>query len=291
MYLAIRHMTAYSYAQPVYLQPHMIRLSPRADTYRRLLERTLTVIPEPDGSSQGLDAHGTLCHLVWFKRKTSSLTIIMKTVLEINDIDPFGFIVHPLECINLPMRYPQAMAQQVQHYMSVGTPSEDVRTYALSVLEQGCHNVVEFALRLCQKINRDCVYEERKAGQPFSAEKVLSCRRGSCRDLAMLYIDAARAVGLAARFVSGYYFDHSPQNPQLHAWAEVFIPGGGWRGYDPTLGLACYGHHIAVASGGSSVEASAVEGNYMGQPNSRMDVKLEYQYLKDLQNPSNIRLP
>ena len=127
---------------------------------------------------------------------------------------------------------------------------------------------MEFSLLLSKRISEECAYKQRHTGEPYSAQKVLSDRRGSCRDLAVLYMAAARAAGLAARFVSGYYFDQSPKHPQLHAWAEVYIPGGGWRGYDPTLGLACYGHHIALAAGASSFQTAAVEGAFLGKPKS-----------------------
>jgi transglutaminase-like putative cysteine protease len=285
MFLAIRHTTSYSYSQPVFLEPHVIRLSPRADAYRRLMERTLTVIPEPDGASQGLDANGSLSHLVWFKRKTSSLTILSKIVLELNEANPFGFIVYPSDCLSLPIRYPQQMLRQLTPYMTSEAIPASVREYALKAMQESHHNVVEFALLLSKVIAQDCVYQERKTGEPFTSEKVLLTRNGSCRDLAVLYIDAARAAGLAARFVSGYYFDHSPKHPQLHAWAEVYIPGGGWRGYDPTLGLACYGHHIALASGAVPIEAAAVDGKFFGDSPSIMDVKMEYEYLKQLSKP------
>jgi transglutaminase-like putative cysteine protease len=88
----------------------------------------------------------------------------------------------------------------------------------------------------------------------------------------------ANAVGLAARFVSGYYFDEDPKLPSLHAWVEVYIPGGGWRGFDPSLGLACYGHHIALASSASAAGAAPIHGIFRGNAQSEMKLELEYKY-------------
>ena len=85
-------------------------------------------------------------------------------------------------------------------------------------------------------------------------------------------------MGLAARFVSGYYFDENPKLPDLHAWVEVYIPGGGWRGFDPSLGLACYGHHIALATGASAAGAAPIQGTFKGYAQSEMKLELEYQY-------------
>ena len=130
--------------------------------------------------------------------------------------------------------------------------------------------MVEFVSLLAKKVRVSCAYETRDTGQPHTPEKTLATRRGSCRDLAVLYVAAAQTAGLAARFVSGYYFDQSPAHPQLHAWAEVYIPGGGWRGYDPTIGLACYGHHIVLAAAAIPSQTAAIEGAFLGNPESHM---------------------
>ena len=100
MFLDIRHRTTYSYQHAVILEPHMIRLTPRADSYRRLIERTLTIIPEPDGVNESLDYNGALSHYVWFQRQTPQLTVLSHVVLELNERNPFDFIVHPASCLN-----------------------------------------------------------------------------------------------------------------------------------------------------------------------------------------------
>jgi transglutaminase-like putative cysteine protease len=243
------------------------------------------IIPEPDGISVNLDHNGSLSHLVWFKRQTSALTVVSRVVLKLNEVNPFDFIVHPPNCTELPMRYPVVMNNQLKPYLSIQPAHEKVRNFALTVMQESKNNVLQFASLLCRKIKEGFAYEIRDTGEPYPAEKVLSLRRGSCRDLTILYIEAARAVGLASRFVSGYYFDQSPKHPQLHAWAEVYIPGGGWRGYDPTIGLACYGHHITLAAGALASETSAIEGTFLGKPESQMEVNIEYEYLKQLSRP------
>ena len=280
MFLTVRHTTAYSYDHPVLLDPHIIRLSPRPDSYKRLLERALTIIPEPDGSSLNLDQNETLSHLVWFKRNTSSLTVISRLVLELNEMNPFDYIVQPPSCLNLPMQYPFEISDQLRPFMITRPVNEKVKDFSLGIIQESKNNLVEFASLLGRKIRQNCSYEIRDTGEPHAPEKTLSIRRGTCRDMAVLYVAAAQVAGLAARFVSGYYFDHSPKFPQLHAWAEIFIPGGGWRGYDPTLGLACYGHHIPLAAAAVPFQAAVIEGTFVGSSSSQMEVNLEYEYLK-----------
>jgi len=281
MFLSIRHTTTYSYNEPIVLEPHTIRLTPRADSYRRLMERTLTIIPEPDGLSMGLDANESLTHLVWFKRKTNSLSIVSRLVLELNESNPFDYIVHPLSCLHLPMTYPADQVRQLKSFMQDQPVSDKVMKFAIEVMEESKFNVLEFVSLLARRVRELCAYEIREHGEPYSADKVLSLKRGSCRDLAVLYIEAARAVGLAARFVSGYYFDQDPKHPQLHAWVEVYIPGGGWRGFDPTIGLACYGHHIVLAAAAVSSQTAAVEGSFLGSSANQMEARLEYEYIRE----------
>ena len=127
-------------------------------------------------------------------------------------------------------------------------------------------------------MKRDFVYEFRPSGAPNQPQETLASKRGSCRDWAILYMAAARAVGLAARFVSGYYFDEKPELAELHAWVEVYIPGGGWRGFDPSLGLACYGHHIALATGASAAVTAPIQGTFKGDARAEMKLEIEYQY-------------
>ena len=285
MFLAIRHTTAYFYDHPVLLDPHIIRLTPRVDSYKRMMERTLTIIPEPDGSSMNLEYNESINHLVWFKRQTSGLTVISRLVMELNEINPFDFIVYPSTCLNLPMKYPASIAFWLKPFLLDHPAHEKVKDFTQSLLQESRNNVVDFLALLARKIHNEFVYETRDTGEPHAPEKTLSDRRGSCRDMAVLYIAVAKAAGLAARFVSGYYFDQSPKHPQLHAWAEVYVPGGGWRGYDPTLGLACYGHHIALASGAIPSQAAVIEGAFTGLSGSQMQVNIGYEYLKQASRP------
>ena len=134
---------------------------------------------------------------------------------------------------------------------------------------------------LAQYMKQDFVYEFRHLGAPNQPEDTLASRRGSCRDWAILFMACANAVGLAARFVSGYYFDENPEAPDLHAWVEIYIPGGGWRGFDPSLGIACYGHHIALATGAAAADATPIQGSFLkglNQTSPTMKLELEYKY-------------
>ena len=104
--------------------------------------------------------------------------------------------------------------------------------------------------------------------------------QGACRDLAVLFVAACRALGFGARFVSGYHQGHSePMRRDLHAWAEVYLPGGGWRGYDPSLGLAVADRHVAVAAGTRPDQAAPISGSFRGTGVSsrmRAEIRMEF---------------
>jgi transglutaminase-like putative cysteine protease len=118
----------------------------------------------------------------------------------------------------------------------------------------------------------------RREGTPNAPEVTLATREGSCRDLAVLFCAACRAVGVTARFVSGYEREASLQeNGELHAWAEVYFHGGGWRGYDPSRGLAVADSHVAVAAAADPLLAAPVTGVYRGPAKSTLEFEIAMQ--------------
>jgi len=277
--LNIRHFTSYSYDHPVFLEPHCLRLTPRADSYGSLLERKLTISPEPSHLSMSVENDGSISHWAKFEGETKAFSIESKTTITVlTDKNPFDFLIYPETCLKLPMLYPPEISRELRGYLIEDNIAPKVRDFAFEILLLARGETMDFLTLLAQSMKRDFVYEFRHAGAPFQPDDTLASKRGSCRDWAILYMAAAKAVGLAARFVSGYFFDENLKSPELHAWVEVYIPGGGWRGFDPSLGLACYGHHIALATSSSARAAAPIQGSYRGYAHSTMNLELEYQY-------------
>ena len=281
MLLNIRHATTYTYDHPVFLEPHCLRLTPRADCYGSMLERSLKISPEPSGMSMSVENDGSISHWVRFEGETKVFTVESKaTISLIMEKSPFDFLIYPRDCLTLPMIYPPQLSRELNTFLIFGSVALPVKDFAFKVLDEAKGQTMDFLVMLAQRMKREFVYEFRHVGAPFQPEDTLDSRRGSCRDWAILYMACANAVGLAARFVSGYYFDEAPDHPDLHAWVEVYIPGGGWRGFDPSIGLACYGHHIALATGASAIAAAPIRGTYNGHAHSVMKLELDYKYKK-----------
>lgn len=279
MRLNIRHTTTYYYDQPVLLGPHYFRLTPRADSYEALRGHAVRIVPQPVSLNASLESDGSVSHNAHFNGETKVFSVESRIVLDLCPYkNPFDFLITPQQCRVLPMVYPSQLAEDLKIFLDSQKVNTAVRHFADDILQKSKNDALEFLITLAKTMKKEFVYEFRFAGAPNEPQKTLLYKRGSCRDWALLYMAAARAVGLASRFVSGYYFDAMPQNPQLHAWVEVYIPGGGWKGFDPTLGLACYGRHIALASSASSALAAPIQGTFIGNAKAKMEVSLDYRF-------------
>lgn len=129
--------------------------------------------------------------------------------------------------------------------------------------------------RLNARLHRQIRHEIRDSGQPPAPEITLRRGRGACRDLTVLFMAACRSQGLAARFVSGYQKgDGNRPRRYMHAWPEIYLPGGGWRGFDPTLGLAVADQHVAVAAAARPEAAAPLEGHFHGATTSTLEAEV-----------------
>ncbi|MEM9907960.1 MAG: transglutaminase family protein [Cyanobacteria bacterium P01_D01_bin.44] len=261
----IRHTTRYAYSQPVRLNPHTLRLRPRSDGMQQLSHFAITLEPNPSKVSEILDLDGNACLQVWFPPKDlTELHISTATVVETYRNNPFDYLCEPW-AITAPIDYPRALASRLAPYLLPGrltALSPGVIDFAQTLLHQVANNVGYFLTGLNQAIYERLEYKHRLEGPPQPAGVTLSHGSGTCRDFAVLFIEACQAVGLAARFVSGYQEGDPDQlSHDLHAWVEVYVPGGGWRGFDPTHGLAVSDRHIAIAAAGHPPEAAPVTGS------------------------------
>lgn len=162
-------------------------------------------------------------------------------------------------------------------YRSAGSVDWQVANFARELAGETGGQTQEFLTVLCRRIHERSEPIIRLQGDPLPAGETLRSRRGACRDLAALFMDACRSMGLAVRFVSGYQGEAVDDTGErfLHAWAEVYLPGAGWRGYDPAFGLTVADGHVALAAGPSHAEARPVHGNFWGaEVEARMQVEV-----------------
>jgi len=274
MRITATHSTVYRYDFPVYLEPHIFRLRPRMTNVQRLLAFDLQIVPTPLGTTECLDQDGNLALNAWFNAPTRELSVRSQFTVEMLRENPFDYVIIG-ESLNLPLWYRDPLCAALAPYRNDSHVAESVKQYAKSVAAGAQWNTLSFLVALSQQIYQTCRQVTRPQGPPWPSDQTLSMQEGSCRDLAVLFCDVCRVMGIAARFVSGYECaSATSQDPYMHAWAEVYLPGIGWRGYDPSRGLAVSNRHVAVAAGFDPDLAAPVAGWYSGESRSQMEASL-----------------
>ena len=271
----ILHRTYYNFSGEVWLEPHALRLRPKEGHELRVESSTLDITP-PATLRWHRDVEDNSVAIATFDKHTRQLAIESEVIIEQYNEMPLDFLVdnyathYPFtyseedKIVLAPfmrtarLRAADPLVKWVANQWQAGKP---IQTYAL--LE-----------RLCVQINQSLAYQVREEPGVQTPADTLSRGTGSCRDFATLFMEAARHLGLAARFVSGYLFaEPSADNyGSTHAWAEVFLPGAGWKGFDPTIGKIVGTDHIAVAVARLPESVPPVEGSFIGLPGASLDV-------------------
>ncbi len=267
MLFTIEHTTEYRFTRPVFFEPHHLRLQPRTDGGQRLVRYDLQIDPTPAGMTHALDADGNVVTMAWFNDVHDRLFLRATAEVETLRENPFDYLLMPSNR-RLPIGYqPAELSQLAQSLKRAAVPqhSDPARDLAEQLREASRGEVAQFLARLNETIRERFKLIHREKGGPWPPATTIEQRQGACRDLAVLFVDICRVVGLAARFASGYQEGTSARaNRYLHAWAEVYLPGAGWRGYDPTHGLAVADRHVVVASAADPQNAAPVTATYRG---------------------------
>ena len=264
----ISHTTTYTYSQPVKLFPHVVRLRPRSDAHQAVQSFLLQITPTPLQESPVVDLDGNSMIKVWFKPDlVEQLTVQVVSQVETYRTNPFDYLLEPW-ALSLPIDYPSSLLTQLQPYLTGLIPgSGAIAPIAIQLAQDICHqvshNTTMFLTELNQRLYEHCKHTIRETGEPLPPEITWSQKVGSCRDTAVLFMEVCRAMGLAARFVSGYQEgDVDSTDRHLHAWVEVYLPGAGWCGFDPTHGLAVSDRHIALVASVSPRYAAPITGAF-----------------------------
>lgn len=282
----ILHRTDYAYSDCIQLGPHALRLRPRSGHDLRI-ESSMIVIQPEAFLRWHRDVEDNCVAIATFDTPSQHLRIESNLVVEQYDQQPLDFLVE-----DYAWRYPFAYSSDdfpvLQAYLLTSSSSSSSSNAALeqwipSVWQPG--EVVEsYALlqRLNLAIHSRVSYRRREEPGVQSPNETLVSATGSCRDLAFLFMEAAKRLGFAARFVSGYSCTShtSQEGGSTHAWAEVFLPGAGWKGFDPTRGEIVGVNHIPVAVGRLPHFVPPIAGSFSGQAECQsMDVSVTVERL------------
>ena len=276
MRFLLEHRTSYAFDAPVYLEPQTIRLRPRPDTATRVVDFDMEIDPLPAVRADNLDLEGNLVVMAWFKGATTRLGIRTRATVDTLLADPFRFLVADPDRA-LPYAYPTDIGERLRSYRRAPDAAHPtVRAVAIEAARTSDRDQAGFPFTLARQIHRDFRLENRPEGTPLAAEDTVAAGGGACRDLAVLFVECCRAMGLAARFVSGYAYTDDAARAELHAWGEVYLSGGGWRGYDPSRGLAAGDQHVTLAAAADPADAAPVSGTFRADGvKSRLETELK----------------
>jgi uncharacterized protein (DUF2126 family)/transglutaminase-like putative cysteine protease len=274
--VALNHQTSYTFDRPVKLWPHEVRLRPAAHSRTPILSYSLDVESSGNFLNWQQDPYGNWVARLVFPERTRTLKITVDLVADMTVINPFDFFIDEY-AEAFPFAYPDAMRRELAPYLEAeaATPlfAAWMQRARAELLGQGLPTI-DMLVAINQRLGRDIDYVVRMESGVQAPEQTLELGRGSCRDSAWLLVQVLRHAGLAARFVSGYLIqlkadvasldgpsgtDHDFTD--LHAWAEVYIPGAGWVGLDPTSGLLAGEGHIPLACAAMPSSAAPVVGS------------------------------
>ena len=270
MLVSLRHATRYLYDRPVTLGPHEIRLKPAPDCRTPVSAYTLAVRPARHTMHGHYDAAGNHVARVLFQDKVPQLEVDVALTADLVPVNPFDFLVEP-GAERYPPAYPGAARADLAPFLASTESGGRLRRwlddFRFSDKPEG-RGTVDLLVQLNNRVRKDVSYVTRMEHGVQSCEDTLDLRSGSCRDSGWLLVQVLRHFGIAARFVSGYLIQLSGSAPdapktdsaELHAWAEAYLPGAGWIGFDPTSGMLAAEGHIPLARAATPALAAPVTG-------------------------------
>jgi transglutaminase-like putative cysteine protease len=279
--VTLKHLTSYLYAQPVALGPHRIMVRPLESFDQHLLAASLDISPEPSALRWLQDVFGNAVAIAEFNQRARELRI-ESTVVVLHT--PRS--AEEVHVESYARRYPFTYASEDMpdllrsiergHYDAERIVDSWARQF---VRPKGGTSTLQMLRRMTAYIHDEFTYLARYEKGTQTPMETLARRRGTCRDFAVLMIDAARALGLAARFVSGYLYDPARHEPLVggghtHAWVRIFLPGSGWVEFDPTNGIVGNNGLIRVAVARDPRQAVPISGSWRGFPSDNLGLKV-----------------
>ncbi|MCP9763354.1 transglutaminase family protein [Lacihabitans soyangensis] len=267
MTLEVEHQLSYSYSDYVSLNPHYFFLSPKPTPYQYLVSHEMSILPSPDLLNKNIDQEGNLQHVCFINLKLKTFEVNSKFIIKSENFKGLNFVFFPFECAKIPFVYPKRMAKYVEFILATKVISEEVKAYALAAAERANHSTIDFLMEVTTHIHRNFRYISRERGDAEKADDTLKNQSGSCRDFSVFMMEVCASMGILARFVSGYLYGSELHQHDLHAWVEVLLPGGGWRGFDPTEGRVVDKNYIALAASIESAGLNPVRGTFRSSGN------------------------
>lgn len=260
----IYHETAYTYQKAVTLGTHKLMVRPRDGHDVRIESSKLAISPNAYVSWHRDELDNSVALVTFDPTETTSLTITSEVTVA-HYLSPQDFVPIYPEVANFPFTYSEAERNALSAYLAF-EPRGDVFNDWVARLATNHSDTIDLLKHLCHEVYATSAYEMREEPGVQAPEQTLELAKGSCRDYAWLFVCATRKLGFASRFVSGYFHTAGTalEDGHTHAWAEVFLPGAGWTGFDPTCNRMTAENHIPVAVALLPENIPPVSGHFTG---------------------------
>jgi transglutaminase-like putative cysteine protease len=270
MRLQITHTTVYRYQNQVTLGPHRLMVRPR-EGHQLTIESSRLEIYPAHSLRWVQDVYDNSIAVVSFNRTSDELRILSEVTVKHFESNPFNFLLAP-SAVKYPFELEAHERAEVSPFQVLLYPTDEaaVQTWLKTFWQSGqTVDTLSLLMNVNQSIRRDFTYIRREEPGVQTPAETLLKRSGSCRDYATLLMEAARILGFGARFVSGYI--HQPDasgqdHGATHAWTDIYLPGAGWKGFDPTGGILACDIHVPVAVARQPSGAAPVSGTFSGLP-------------------------
>jgi uncharacterized protein (DUF2126 family)/transglutaminase-like putative cysteine protease len=283
---SIYHLTHYKYDNPVVLSPQIIRLKPAAHSKTKVLSHSLKVTPANHFANLQQDPYGNYLARFVFPEPVTELKIEVDLVADMTVYNPFDFFIEE-RAEMWPFDYPEELREDLSIYMKAEPVGDRLEAF-LKTIDRTPVKTIDLVVGLNARLQQEIGYVIRMEPGVQEPEFTLETALGSCRDTGWLLVQILRHLGLAARFVSGYLIQLAPDlkaldGPSgtevdftdLHAWCEVYLPGAGWVGLDPTSGLLTGESHIPLAAAPHYANAAPITGGYFGEAKTDFEFEMK----------------
>ncbi|WP_417309858.1 transglutaminase family protein [Devosia sp.] len=285
--LKVRHVTTYRYAKPVRFGEHRLMFRPRDSHDQRLLNAELTVSPQTSDTYWIHDVFGNSITICNFDQPDDELRFETNIVLDHTPLMVPRFQAEK-RCLVWPFEYDPDQLPDLAAYMRPHHPGPEVEAFARRFTNSGLETETgHLLLTMTMGIREILKYSRRTDPGTQTPQHTLATGQGTCRDFALLMIEACRTLGFAARFVTGYIYVPSRDTGQLrgggatHAWVQVFVPGAGWVEFDPTNGIVGSKDLVRIGVAREPRQAKPLSGKYSGDPADYQGMTVEVNVTTD----------
>ena len=289
--VSLNHKTEYRYDREVQLTPQVVRLRPAPHCRTPIVSYSLRIQPAEHFINWQQDPYSNYQARLVFSKPTNVFSVEVDLTAELSVINPFDFFLDPT-AERVPIRYEEQLVRELASYLEK-EPAGPLLQGLVDEFNDSDAKTIDYIVAINQRLNQAVRYVIRMEPGIQACEETLTLQSGSCRDSAWLLVQLFRHLGIAARFVSGYLIQLKPDivaidGPQgaaedftdLHAWTEVYLPGAGWVGLDPTSGLLVGEGHIPLACAADPTNASPISGSFTWnkRPGESEDEKCETEF-------------